>query len=408
MKKDNPEKNQRWNTPWKILLKVHFTVLVGMMCISSNLLAGQDAVKSDTLIFPLRGAFYYSWYPQTWTVGGAHVFYNPELGYYNSDDVSVATQHVEDLEYAKIDVAIFSWWRIESHNQAYRFPLIMDKTVEMGAKVKWAVYYEMEGFSNPTVEELKSNLKYIKENYTGHEAYAHIDGKPVVFVYNANDNSCDVTDRWAQATNGEWYVNLKVFGGFRDCANQPDSWHQYGPSTRTQRHNGYSFVISPGFWRADESTPRLARDPVIFNQNVRTMIESGEPWQLVTTFNEWGEGTAIERCYDWTSNTLYGKYLDALHFDGVVQTSVNDPAAENRIHLYYSPGNELIVVSNTKDVILAEIYPVNGSLLKSVKIDNQDSFNILANDFPGGLYILKITLSSGDVQVEKFINLNNH
>lgn len=46
------------------------------------------------------------------------------------------------------------------------------------------------------------------------------------------------------------------------------------------------------------------------------MVASGEPWQLVTTFNEWGEGTATEPATEWSSNSGYGLYLDALHTDG--------------------------------------------------------------------------------------------
>jgi hypothetical protein len=33
----------------------------------------------------------------------------------------------------------------------------------------------------------------------------------------------------------------------------------------------------------------------------------------VTTFNEWGEGTAVEPAREWRSKSGFGKYLDALH-----------------------------------------------------------------------------------------------
>jgi hypothetical protein len=48
------------------------------------------------------------------------------------------------------------------------------------------------------------------------------------------------------------------------------------------------------------------------------MVASHEPWQLVTTFNEWGEGTAVESATEWASPSGYGAYLDALHNDGAV------------------------------------------------------------------------------------------
>jgi hypothetical protein len=43
------------------------------------------------------------------------------------------------------------------------------------------------------------------------------------------------------------------------------------------------------------------------------MVASREPWQLVTTFNEWGEGTSVESASEWSSASGYGAYLDVLH-----------------------------------------------------------------------------------------------
>jgi hypothetical protein len=42
------------------------------------------------------------------------------------------------------------------------------------------------------------------------------------------------------------------------------------------------------------------------------MVASGEPWQLVTTFNEWGEGTSVESADEWKSASGLGAYLDAI------------------------------------------------------------------------------------------------
>ena len=42
------------------------------------------------------------------------------------------------------------------------------------------------------------------------------------------------------------------------------------------------------------------------------MVASGARWQLITTFNEWGEGTGIEPTPQWPS-ARRGEYLDALH-----------------------------------------------------------------------------------------------
>jgi hypothetical protein len=43
------------------------------------------------------------------------------------------------------------------------------------------------------------------------------------------------------------------------------------------------------------------------------MVASGTRWQLITTFNEWGEGTAVESADQWATSSGQGAYLDALH-----------------------------------------------------------------------------------------------
>ena len=76
---------------------------------------------------------------------------------------------------------------------------------------------------------------------------------------------------------------------------------------------GKRYSISPGFWRAGESGPRLVRDPDRFRADVRRMAASNAPWQLVTTYNEWGEGTSVESSTTWASPSGFGVYLDILH-----------------------------------------------------------------------------------------------
>jgi hypothetical protein len=76
---------------------------------------------------------------------------------------------------------------------------------------------------------------------------------------------------------------------------------------------GYSFSISPGFNKYNEASARLARDPSRWAGNVAHMVASGEPWQLITTFNEWMEGTSVEDAIEWASDSGQGVYLDTLH-----------------------------------------------------------------------------------------------
>jgi hypothetical protein len=62
--------------------------------------------------------------------------------------------------------------------------------------------------------------------------------------------------------------------------------------------------------------PHLDRDLQRWSQDIRDMVTSGQSWQLITTFNEWGEGTSVESAIQWATASAQGAYLDALHADG--------------------------------------------------------------------------------------------
>jgi hypothetical protein len=63
---------------------------------------------SADLLFPLRGLFYYPWYPETWSVNGKEAHFIPDLGKYSSDDPRIVDEHLEALEYA-FTVSILLW-----------------------------------------------------------------------------------------------------------------------------------------------------------------------------------------------------------------------------------------------------------------------------------------------------------
>ena len=293
-----------------------------------------DPTEHNNLTFPVRAAFYYPWFPQTWMVNGAHVFYHPSSGYYDGSDQEVVNSHIASLDFAKVDVGIISWRGPNAQQETERVPLLLNQTNALGSDLKWSIYYEKEGFGNPSVAELKADLAYLQTRYTESQAYAHVNDRPVLFVYNADDLDCSIVDKWLQATEGDWYLVLKVFPNYLSCTNQPDSWHQYSPSIAVDHQTGYSMSISPGYWRADESTARLKRDLSLWNQNIQELVASRADWQLITTFNGWGEGTAIEEASEWSTNYLEALATDGLggHGNPLVTMGLSPMSANLKIH----------------------------------------------------------------------------
>lgn len=272
--------------------------------------------------FPIRAAFYYPWFPEGWTQEGVYPYtrFRPSAGYYDSADPTVLRSHVASLVYGGFTAAVVSWWGRGAKAEQDRLPALLSAASAVDPRFRLAIYYEREGYGSPTPDEIRADLRYLTAHYTGNPGYLRVGGRPVVFVYDADDTDCSVVDRWTTAAAG-FYLVLKVFPGWERCAQQPDAWHQYAPASAytavepAGRAVAGSVTVSPGFAHAGPPAghPYRARDVSTWTASVRDMVASHAPWQLVTSFNEWGEGTAVESATAWRSPSGQGVYLDVLH-----------------------------------------------------------------------------------------------
>lgn len=261
--------------------------------------------------FPIRAAFYYPWFPQAWNQQGIFPYtnYTPAKGHYDSGNRQTIQSHISEMQQGKIEAGIASWWGPGHHTDS-RVPALLE--VAAPTSFRWTLYYEDEGSADPAVATIQEDLSWIKSRYSASSSYLRVDGRPVLFVYGDPGDGCDTADRWVDANRSQgFYLVLKVFSGYRTCASQPDSWHQYAPAKAADAQLPHSYSIAPGFWKAGESV-RLARDLSRWRANIRDMVGSGARWQLVVSWNEWGEGTQVEG-----STELGDAWLEALAADGV-------------------------------------------------------------------------------------------
>ncbi|HLO29461.1 MAG TPA: DNRLRE domain-containing protein [Anaerolineales bacterium] len=308
-------------------LRCVMTVILIVSNFATVMLAGATSIQTDTQpSFPIRAAFYYPWFPEAWNQQGFNPFtnYTPSLGFYDGSSSTVIKQQIAAMQYGGIQAGIASWWGQGSKSDS-RMPALLQGAA--GTSFRWSVYYENESLSDPSVAQLTSDLTYLRDKYGNDPSFLRVNGHFVVFVYADGADACGMADRWKQANTVGAYVVLKVFSGYRNCTNQPDGWHQYSPAVAADSQSGYSYAIAPGFWKKGEAI-RLARDLTRWNQNVRAMVASGAPFQLVTTFNEWGEGTSVESAQEWATDSGYGAYLDALHNNGNVAQPTTVPATQ--------------------------------------------------------------------------------
>jgi hypothetical protein len=281
---------------------------------ASAVVASAPAPPPPSMDGIIRAAFYYPWFPEAWSQSGMYPFtkYHPTLGYYDGSDSAVVRAHITAMQYGKIQAGIASWWGQGTKTDS-RIPLLLNAAA--GTGFAWSVYYESESLGNPSAAQITSDLTYIRDRYASSPSFLRRNGKFVVFVYADGADGCGMADRWKQGNTVGAFVVLKVFPGYASCASQPDGWHQYSPAVAADSQAGRSYAISPGFDLAGQPT-RLGRDLTRWQQNVRDMVASKAPLQLVTTFNEWGEGTIVESATEWATSSGFGAYLDALHNDG--------------------------------------------------------------------------------------------
>ena len=264
--------------------------------------------------FPIRAAFYYAWYPEAWTRDGTFPYskFRPSLNFYDADDVAVVRAHTAAMQYGHLDAGIYSWWGPSGYpptdERFWRY-LAAARTTPF----RWAIYYEREGYEDPSVEKIRSDLEYVRDRYASKPAYLKVGGRFVVFVYANGADSCATAARWAAANTVDAYVVLSGFGGWAECSWQPQAWHQYSADREEYAFAPSSYMISPGFDEAAAPAPALPRSLEAWRRSIADMVASNAPWQLVISFNEWPEGTSVESGGDWASPSGFGAYLDALH-----------------------------------------------------------------------------------------------
>ena len=260
----------------------------------------------------IRAAFYYPWYPETWKGPNGSLFtnYTPIAGLYDSGTLATIRRHVDELVYANIDVAISSWWGPGTPTAA-RFETILNATTTK--RIHWSLYYEREGYANPTTDQIVSDLAPVVQAHATDSRLFRLNGRFVVFVYAGPNDNCAMASRWAKAAQQLGiYVVLKVFNGYKQSRVATRWLAPVRACKQCGRPAAVELLGVAGLlavWRG-RAPPR---DPTAFRNAVKAMVATKPKLQLITTFNEWGEGTAVEPTQEWPSPSGDGVYLDILH-----------------------------------------------------------------------------------------------
>lgn len=262
--------------------------LLALALCLSGLAAAPAGAATGTA--PVRAAFYYPWTADAWPSGA--LADEPLLGRYDSAVAATVAQEVTWMRYARLNAAIASWG---GQGSATDSPISAILQATGDSPFKWSLFYQPEASQDPSVAQIESDLAYISARYAAQPQYLRIDGRPVVFVRSGAADGCDMAQRWQDANTLNFYLVLETVDGYAGCAAQPDAWHDYAPGVAESHVPGSSYAISPG------SASRLSVPD--WDTAIENMFDSHEPLQLVTTWNQWDEGSAVESATSWVHPT---------------------------------------------------------------------------------------------------------
>ncbi len=282
-------------------------------------------------------AFYYTWYGRPENHGRwvhwervdaekhdiANSTHYPEAGAYDSHDSDMIDTHIDQARTAGIDGFICTWWGRDRFDDR-AFAKVLDRAVEK--EFEATVYWETApGSGRAQTGGAVDDLVYILEKYGSHPAFFRHEDKPVIFIYGRVMNQLstgqwkEIISRTAEKSGRDFVLiadgyterNACLFDGIHTynicswvapCAAEElgaVSDEAFGRAAALARARGKiaCLTIIPGY------DDRKIREPGInaaraSGGTYRTLwnaaLRADPDWILITSWNEWHEGSEIE------------------------------------------------------------------------------------------------------------------
>ena len=261
-------------------------------------------------------AFYYPWYDQGQFTRNA--MWDVPVSPYDSDSRATIERQAREAREAGITGFISSWWG-QGNRTDQNFATLLD--VSKGTNFRSTIYFETGADGLSSESQIVGALRYVMFTYGSHPNLAQVDGKPAIFFW--NPSAAGSADTWGRIRaqvdpNWQWHWNVET--------DRPDSWlgafdgvHLFsaaswtGDATATYRNLsskvqaveervGRSKVwaagVAPGWDNSRQGNsvqvfvPR--QDGSYYSARWEAALASNPEVVTITSWNEWGEGTAIE------------------------------------------------------------------------------------------------------------------
>lgn len=253
----------------------------------------------------------------------------PLLGPYDSYEEESIRHHMKWAKEAWIDGFIVSWWGISPATDE-GMSKILDIADKYGRNI--TIYYETNRCKTKE-ERIKrgiEDLTHVLNKYGTHPAFLKINGKPVIFVYSRVMGQVSL-DEWVAIVEGtrktakaDFLLNVEDLTGISEIYRQAfDGTHIYSRPTpprspeaireavREAKSYGKisTVTVSPGFDDTGilgtlKATVAPRRDGELYEQWWKIALKVNPDWVLITSWNEWMEGSEIEPTVEYGKKYL--------------------------------------------------------------------------------------------------------
>jgi len=316
-----------------VFTKLSVVALVGLLAVSTDILFSIRAQTKRSIVL----AYYYGFYGDQSQGDWSQSRFTPELGPYRSDNESVIRKHMEWAREAAIDGFIVSWWGPDSSGdrsakmlfreaEAYgvKLYIMIERVVNRRTGQRW---YVNVSFQDPNFEEgLLDTLSYVIDNYvTAYpKTYFEFRGKPLIAFYAFLDSRKHDEEAYANffrrmknSIREEKDLSISIFSLNTVDSREFDVLALYNPLTQVSGNpqcpmQGQTYRCKSGVRVASvvpgyDDTLTGRRDSTVISRAEGALYRS--QWTnasnfspdvvLITSFNEWYEGTSIEPSKEW-------------------------------------------------------------------------------------------------------------
>ena len=266
--------------------------------------------NGDSLVL----AYYYSWFDQnTWTYEKLSDL--PTEPYVSADRATMA-RHIEQAKQAGIDAFVVAWYGPNANQTEPNLTALLEEAAARNFKI--AILFETDSPFIDGLNGVAAALHHAIATHINHPAYLRVSNRPVTFFWRP---TIYTIDSWSSIRNqvdpnrsSIWIAEgvdtsyLSVFDGHHLYSN---TWNPPADLTainqkfatlvaEARQSFGAKFWVStvmPGYNDTRIRANGFAQDRqngAYYERSWQAAINSNPNWIIVTSFNEWPEGTYIE------------------------------------------------------------------------------------------------------------------